>query len=61
VQKTLLLAQNIQDGYWEIADIAISYISEAVRGVILSEQGVEWATWIGMAQKVVTRAGATPQ
>ena len=61
VQKTLLLARDIENGYWEIAYGQIRYILDAVRGVFLNERGVEWATWIGMAQKVVTRAGATPQ
>jgi len=60
-QETLLLAQDIENGYWKKADSAISYILDAVRGVFLNERGVEWATWIGMAQKVVNRAGATPQ
>jgi|GEM_PF-6388029 len=60
-RETSLLARDIENGYWQKAYVQISYILNAVRGVFLNERGVEWATWIGMAQKVVTRAGATPQ
>ena len=60
-QETLSLAREIEDGHWGKADATISYILIAVRGIFLNPQGMEWATWIGMAQKVVDRQGAITQ
>jgi hypothetical protein len=60
-QETLSLARDIEDRHWGKADATISYILIAVRGIFLNQQGMEWATWIGMAQKVIERQGATSQ
>ena len=59
--ETHLLADDIEHGRWEKADNGINFILNAVKGVLLTTRGVEWATWIGMAQKMVARAGATIQ
>ena len=58
-QKTLLLSLCIETEKWATADGTLSDIIKAVEEVNLDEQGIQWGTWVGIAKKVVERAGAT--
>lgn len=60
-EETRYLAHEIESRKWDKADSRISYFISAMRGIRLTEREVEWATAVGMAQKVVESQGLATQ